>query len=87
MSNPILTRSSIIDSRSLNSKLNGSISSETNDEFHEDGTITSEKPTSISVMQRQKQWTLDAAGVPHFLCILSKKNHLLFACDKYGSID
>ncbi|CAF1574675.1 unnamed protein product [Rotaria magnacalcarata] len=87
MSNPILTRSSIIDSRSLNSKLNGSMSSETNDEFHEDGTITSEKPTSMSVMQRQKQWTLDAAGVPHFLCILSKKNHLLFACDKYGSID
>jgi hypothetical protein len=39
------------------------------------------------VSQRQKQWTTDTAGVPHFLCILSKKNYLLFACDKYGSID
>ncbi|CAF2928801.1 unnamed protein product [Rotaria sp. Silwood2] len=49
--------------------------------------IVSEKTTSMPVKQRQKQWTIDAAGVPHFLCVLSKKNHLLFACDKFGSID
>ncbi|CAF0782506.1 unnamed protein product [Adineta ricciae] len=39
------------------------------------------------VMRKQRQWSLDASGVPHFLCILSKKNYLLFACDKYGCID
>jgi hypothetical protein len=38
-------------------------------------------------MRKQKQWSIDASGVPHFLCILSKKNYLLFACDKYGCID
>lgn len=54
-----------------------------------DDTISLSSTSSLSLLitQRQKQWTTDAAGVPHFLCILSKKNHLLFACDKFGSID
>ncbi|CAF1945604.1 unnamed protein product [Rotaria magnacalcarata] len=39
------------------------------------------------VVRRQKQWSIDASGVPHFLCILAKKNYLLFSCDKYGCID
>jgi hypothetical protein len=42
---------------------------------------------STPVTRKQKQWSIDASGVPHFLCILSKKNYLLFACDKYGCID
>jgi hypothetical protein len=46
-----------------------------------------EEATPIPVMRKQKQWSIDASGVPHFLCILSKKNYLLFACDKYGCID
>lgn len=46
-----------------------------------------EELTPTAVIRRQKQWAIDASGVPHFLCILSKKNYLLFACDKYGSID
>jgi hypothetical protein len=84
MSNQPLTRSSLIDSRSLNPMINGHIPPETIDGLQE---TSSEEPLSMSVSQRQKQWTTDAAGVPHFLCILSKKNYLLFACDKYGSID
>jgi hypothetical protein len=46
-----------------------------------------DESTATSVVRRQKQWAIDASGVPHFLCILSKKNYLLFACDKYGCID
>lgn len=75
------TKSAINDGRFLNSRVNGNFPTETKDETQEDSII------STSVLQRQKQWTIDAAGVPHFLCVLSKKNHLLFACDKYGSID
>lgn len=41
----------------------------------------------VPVMRRKKQWSIEASGIPHFLCILSKKNYLLFACDKYGCID
>jgi hypothetical protein len=48
---------------------------------------TDEDMTSTPVIKKQKQWSIDASGVPHFLCILSKKNYLLFACDKYGCID
>jgi hypothetical protein len=83
MSNDTLTRSSIIDGRSLN----GHIPIETIDGLQEGSTIIQEDALSMTVRRRQKQWTTDAAGVPHFLCILSKKNYLLFACDKYGSID
>lgn len=43
--------------------------------------------SATSVLRRQRQWSIDASGVPHFLCILSKKNCLLFACDKFGCID
>ena len=49
--------------------------------------LSEENLTITPVMKRQKQWAIDASGVPHFLCILAKKNYLLFACDKYGSID
>ena len=49
--------------------------------------ISKVQEESTSVMRRGKQWAIDASGVPHFLCILSKKNNLLFACDKYGCID
>ncbi|CAF0795297.1 unnamed protein product [Rotaria sordida] len=87
MSNHTLTRSSTIDSSILNSTINGHIPTEIINGFQEESKTESEKTTSMSVMQRQKQWTIDAAGVPHFLCVLSKKNHLLFACDKFGSID
>jgi hypothetical protein len=77
MSNHTLTRSS----------LNGSIPIEATDGLQEESIIISDEALSMTVRRRQKQWTTDAAGVPHFLCILSKKNYLLFACDKYGSID
>ncbi|CAF3353765.1 unnamed protein product [Rotaria sp. Silwood1] len=87
MSNRTLTRSSMSDSPTLNSIINGHNPTETINGFQEESTIVSQKTTSMPVVQRQKQWTIDAAGVPHFLCVLSKKNHLLFACDKFGSID
>lgn len=61
--------------------------SETTDGLSEHSTNFSEEIIPTSANQRQKQWTTDAAGVPHFLCVLSKKNYLLFACDKFGSID
>jgi hypothetical protein len=80
ISNNTLTRSS-------SRLLNGHITSETTDGLEEKSINITEEILSMSVRQRQKQWTTDAAGVPHFLCILSKKNYLLFACDKYGSID
>ena len=54
----------------------------------EDDFQSDDAPISTgNVLKRQKQWSVEASGVPHFLCILSKKNCLLFACDKYGSID
>ncbi|CAF3916501.1 unnamed protein product [Rotaria sp. Silwood2] len=87
MPNQTLTRSTIIDSLNLKSIINGHIPTETINGSQEESKIVSEKTTSMPVKQRQKQWTIDAAGVPHFLCVLSKKNHLLFACDKFGSID
>jgi hypothetical protein len=87
MSNHSLTRSSIIDNRSLNPILNGHTPIETINDWQEKSPNISEETLSMSVTQRQKQWTIDAAGVPHFLCVLSKKNYLLFGCDKYGSID
>jgi hypothetical protein len=87
MSNHPLTRSSIIDNRSLSPIVNGHFSPETMDDLPEISINRFEEKRSMSVTQRQKQWTTDAAGVPHFLCILSKKNYLLFACDKFGSID
>ena len=49
--------------------------------------ISEDIPPAMPVIKRQKQWSIDASGVPHFLRILSKKNYLLFACDKYGCID
>ena len=49
--------------------------------------IPEEEIIPTPVIRKQKQWSIDASGVPHFLCILSKKNYLLFACDKYGCID
>jgi hypothetical protein len=52
---------------------------------HESSSKAQEESTSV--MRKAKQWAIDASGVPHFLCILSKKNYLLFACDKYGCID
>ncbi len=73
--------------RSSSRFLNGYIPSETNNGLEEKSINITEEILSMSVTQRQKQWTTDAAGVPHFLCILSKKNYLLFACDKFGSID
>jgi hypothetical protein len=73
--------------RSSSRLLNGHITSETTDGLEEKSINITEEILSMSVRQRQKQWTTDAAGVPHFLCILSKKNYLLFACDKYGCID
>ena len=62
-------------------------SSENTDALSEHSTNFSEDVIPMSANQREKQWTTDAAGVPHFLCVLSKKNYLLFACDKFGSID
>jgi hypothetical protein len=67
--------------------LNGHIPSETSDDLEDNSTNLFEDTLTMSVTKRQKQWTIDAAGVPHFLCVLSKRNYLLFACDKYGSID
>jgi len=87
MSSHILTRQSIIHSQSLNPVINGHVPTETIDGLQEKSTIISEDTASTSITQRQKQWTADATGVPHFLCILSKKNYLLFSCDKFGSID
>lgn len=87
MPNHPLTKSSNSDSRFITPLMNGHNSIETNDEYQEESTNLPEKMISMSVPQRQKQWAIDAAGVPHFLCLLSKRNHLLFACDKLGSID
>ena len=81
------TRSSITDSPNFNSRINEYRSTNSINEYPEEMTTVSEITTSNHIIQRQKQWTIDAAGVPHFLCVLSKKNHLLFACDKFGSID
>lgn len=77
MASRLSPRPSSVDSRST-TKLNGST---TNISLDEEETLPK------SVIKKQKQWSVDASGVPHFLCILSKRNHLLFACDKYGSID
>lgn len=67
---------------------NGQISLNSTDGVHDESSSISEEDLAPGpVMRKQKQWSTDASGVPHFLCILSKKNHLLFACDKYGSID
>ncbi len=60
------------------STMNGHNPSETTDGLQEN--LSSEETLPMYVSQRQKQWTTDTAGVPHFLCILSKKNYLLFAC-------
>ncbi|CAF1354676.1 unnamed protein product [Adineta steineri] len=87
MSDHNLTKPLIIHNRSLNSTVNDHISTETNDGLQEKSTIIPEDTATLPIIQRQKQWTTDTAGVPHFLCVLSKKNHLLFACDKFGSID
>lgn len=84
-SNHTFTRSSSRTSNPI--QQNGHNPSESIDGFEENSTNISDDSLSMSVIPRQKQWTIDAAGVPHFLCILSKKNYLLFACDKYGSID
>jgi hypothetical protein len=59
----------------------------TNEFPDESLSVTEEDVIPTPVIKKQKQWSIDASGVPHFLCILSKKNYLLFACDKYGSID
>ncbi len=74
--------------RPLTSVTNGHGSISTTDGFQdESSSISEEDITPTPVTRKQKQWSIDASGVPHFLCILSKKNYLLFACDKYGCID
>ena len=73
MSNPKVPLSVIMPS-------NGHSSISTNGELQDDS-------ISATVIRKKKQWSIDASSVPHFLCILSKKNYLLFACDKYGCID
>lgn len=76
------------DSRPITPLRNDNFSSDIPDNHQfEKYSNSSDESLSNLVKQRQKHWTIDAAGVPHFLCILSKKNYLLFACDKYGSID
>jgi hypothetical protein len=87
MSNRNPTRSTTTKSRPVNSIKNGFIPAETTDGLQAESTIVKEEISSTSVVRKQKQWATDAAGVPHFLCLVSKKNYLLFACDKYGTID
>ncbi|CAF1247371.1 unnamed protein product [Adineta ricciae] len=91
MSNSMLTKPSVATSRLMHEHILGEAkggSQEHSTTIPDDSiSLSSTSSLSLPVMQRQKQWTTDAAGVPHFLCILSKKNHLLFACDKFGSID
>ncbi|CAF0919473.1 unnamed protein product [Rotaria sordida] len=75
-------------SRPLFITTSGHGSIHTSDELQDESLSVSEEDSiPVPVMRRQKQWSIDACGVPHFLCILSKKNYLLFACDKYGCID
>jgi hypothetical protein len=84
------TRPSAIDYRPLTTTTttNGHVFLGTIDGSQEElVSIPEEETTPTPVTRKQKQWSIDASGVPHFLCILSKKNYLLFACDKYGCID
>ncbi|CAF1164116.1 unnamed protein product [Adineta steineri] len=75
-------------SRPLTTTINGHTSNTNNDRLQDESlSISEDDIISTPVMRKQKQWSTDASGVPHFLCILSKKNYLLFACDKYGCID
>jgi len=73
-------------SLSIATNEHGSIS--ITDGFQDESLSVSEEditPTPLS--RKQKKWSITALGIPHFLCILSKKNYLLFACDKYGRVD
>ena len=70
-----------------NTHLSQPVSHSNNGHISPEEFLSDENLVPPPVMKRQKQWSIDASGVPHFLCILSKKNYLLFACDKYGSID
>ena len=95
MSSRPVSRLSLMDARPPATRFNGHVSFDTTNSLPDESVSMADEemeseegsvPTT-SVLRRQKQWSIDASGVPHFLCILSKKNCLLFACDKYGCID
>lgn len=87
MSSQTSIRPPSVSNRSINAVVHERYPTETSDDAHDNSNSTSDEMPSFPVLQRQKQWTTEAAGVPHFLCVLAKKNNLLFACDKLGSID
>ncbi|CAF1056045.1 unnamed protein product, partial [Didymodactylos carnosus] len=49
-------------------------------------TAITKTTTKTPLETMQCMWSVDFRTVPHFLCIVSKKNDLLFSCDRHGIV-